>query len=383
MAGGGAERQLTYVSQGLTQRGWDVHVAITATGTNMNRLQSSGAEIHYLPRHAVSVLPQLTKLTRRLRPDIVMTWLPKMDILGGIAGQLAGVPWVFKMEFPNKRRSMKQLIMAIVPRTALNSALETRDWLRLLTLPQQSFDPGRLRAADTLPLAEIFGDKDIAVAWEKDHGVIKNLYGDEDKFGGVNPGDRRALYYLIMALNPQNVLEVGTHIGASTHHIARALKRLNQNGRITSVDIVDVNHPERGAWKQLGLPKSPRDFARELECLDHIDFHTGACLDLMRTSRQRYDLIFLDGDHRARAVYQEVSAALSLLKTGGAILLHDYYPGAEPLYPDNETISGPFRALERIRKENPAIGVLPLGDLPWPTKQGENVTSLALVAQSL
>jgi glycosyltransferase involved in cell wall biosynthesis len=94
MAGGGTERQLTYVSQGLTQRGWDVHVAITATGPNMNRLQSSGAEIQYLPRHAVSVLPQLTKLTRRLRPDIVMTWLPRMDVLGGIAGQLAGVPWV-------------------------------------------------------------------------------------------------------------------------------------------------------------------------------------------------------------------------------------------------------------------------------------------------
>ena len=48
------------------------------------------------------------------------------------------------------------------------------------------------------------------------------------KWGGVNPGDRQAVYYLIMALKPQNVLEVGTHIGASMPHIARALKRLNQ-----------------------------------------------------------------------------------------------------------------------------------------------------------
>jgi glycosyltransferase involved in cell wall biosynthesis len=94
MKGGGAERQLTYLSQGLVQRGWDVHVAITVAGTNMNRLQSSGAEIHYLSRHPVLLLPQLTKLTRRLQPDIVMTWLPKMDVLGGIAGRLAGVPWV-------------------------------------------------------------------------------------------------------------------------------------------------------------------------------------------------------------------------------------------------------------------------------------------------
>jgi predicted O-methyltransferase YrrM len=278
---------------------------------------------------------------------------------------------------------MKQLIKAIVPRPVLNRALETKDWLRLVTLPQQSFDSDNLRAADTLPLADIFGNKDIATAWEKDHKVINYLYGDEDKMEGVNPGDRRALYYLVMALKPQNVLEVGTHIGASTLHIARALKCLNQSGRMTSVDIVDVNHPERGAWKQGGLPMSPRDFARQLECLDHIDFHTGDCLDLMRTTRQRYDFIFLDGYHGARAVYLEVSAALSLLNSGGVILLHDYYPGAKPLYPDKVTISGPFHALERIRKENPAVGVLPLGDLPWPTKQGEKATSLALVARPL
>lgn len=276
---------------------------------------------------------------------------------------------------------MKQLIKAIVPQSVLNRAIDTKDWLGLVTLPKQSFDSGNLRATDTLPLADIFRDKDIALAWEKDHGIIKNLYGDEDNMEGVNPGDRRALYYLIMALKPQNVLEVGTHIGASTLHIALALKRLNRHGKMTSADIVDVNHPERGAWKQLGLPKSPREFARQLECSDHIDFYTGACLNLMRMTKQRYDFIFLDGDHRARAVYQEVSTALSLLKTGGVILLHDYYPGAKSLYPDNATIVGPFHALERARKENPAIIALPLGDLPWPTKQGKNVTSLALVAR--
>jgi predicted O-methyltransferase YrrM len=277
---------------------------------------------------------------------------------------------------------VKRLIKAIIPRAVLNRAVATRDRLRLVAHPRQSFDASSLRAADALPLAEIFGHKEIAAVWEKDHGAIKNLYGDENKGGGVNPGDRGALYYLIMALKPQNVLEVGTHIGASTLHIARALKRLNRNGSITTVDIVDVNDSEQGAWKQLGLSKSPKDFALELECLEQIDFRTGASLDFMHTTHQRYDFIFLDGDHSARAVYREVSAALPLLERGGVILLHDYYPGAKSLYPDNATIGGPFHALERIRKENRAISVLPLGDLPWPTKQGKNVTSLALVAQA-
>ncbi|HXY09594.1 MAG TPA: class I SAM-dependent methyltransferase [Terriglobales bacterium] len=278
---------------------------------------------------------------------------------------------------------VKQTIKVIVPQRILDWVRATRDLLGLAALPKGRLDSHNLRTTESFSLADIFMSKDIAAAWEKDHAAIKGLYGDEDKMEGVNPGDRRALYYLIMALNPQNVLEVGTHIGASTLHIASALKRLNQNGRMTSVDIVDVNHPEKGAWKELGLVKSPREFARQLECVGRIDFHTGPCLDLMRRTRQRYDFIFLDGNHSARAVYQEVSAALSLLTPGGVILLHDYWPEGNALYPDDALILGPFYALERIRKENVTIDVLPLGGLPWPTKKGKNVTSLALVAQPL
>jgi hypothetical protein len=37
--------------------------------------------------------------------------------------------------------------------------------------------------------------------------------------------------------------------------------------------------------------------------------------------------------------------------------------------------------MQRIRRECPAITVVPLGELPWPTKQGMNVTSLAVVAR--
>lgn len=279
-------------------------------------------------------------------------------------------------------RGVKQLIKAVVPRPFLHTAVEARDWLGLTTLPRRSFDCANLREADTLPMGEVFGNKDIAAAWEQDYNKIEHLYGHEDKLEGVNPGDRRALYYLILALKPDNVLEVGTHIGASTLHIARALKRLNQNGRMTTVDIVDVNDPECGAWKKLGLPKSPKEFARELECLDLIDFHTAASVDLMRRTSQRYDFVFLDGDHSARTVYQEMSAALFLLRNRGVILLHDYYPGVKALYPHGATIGGPYHALERIRKEDPAIEVLPLGDLPWLTKQGKRATSLALVART-
>ena len=80
---------------------------------------------------------------------------------------------------------MKQLIKAIVPRTVLSSAIETRDWLRLVALPRQSFHSSKLCSAQALPLADIFGNQDIGriARGEKDHRAIKNLYGDEDMEG--------------------------------------------------------------------------------------------------------------------------------------------------------------------------------------------------------
>jgi hypothetical protein len=69
------------------------------------------------------------------------------------------------------------------------------------------------------------------------------------------------------------------------------------------------------------------------------------------------------------------------LNDGGVILLHDYYPKGRALFPDGNVISGPYRALERVIKENPKIEVKPLGALPWETKLGSHMTSLALVTR--
>jgi predicted O-methyltransferase YrrM len=142
-----------------------------------------------------------------------------------------------------------------------------------------------------------------------------------------------------------------------------------------------VNDPLQGVWKQLGLSRSPKDFAEQLQCVDRITFHEGSSLEFMRTTRQRFDLIFLDGDHRADTVYKEVSSAFPLLSTNGVLLLHDYYPGGKPLFPNSGVVAGPFYALKRIKRENPAIKVLGLGALPWPTKEGTTITSLALVTR--
>ena len=110
-------------------------------------------------------------------------------------------------------------------------------------------------------------------------------------------------------------------------------------------------------------------------------FVTSPARDFLENTRARFDLIFLDGSHASSDVYREVCAALRVLNANGVILLHDYYPEGKPLFPDGRVIGGPYRAMVRVRKENPEIEIVPLGNLPWPTKQGSSATTLAFVAR--
>ena len=110
-----------------------------------------------------------------------------------------------------------------------------------------------------------------------------------------------------------------------------------------------------------------------------IEFITDTSLDYFARCDNKFDFIFLDGDHAANTVYKEVPAALTLLNEGGMILLHDYFPNLKPLWSNGSVIPGPFLATEYLKVQGANIVVMPLGLLPWPTKVQSNITSLALL----
>ena len=97
LGGGGAERQIAYLAQGLQARGCDVHVAIDSGGPNLERLVATGATVHWIRtagNYDPMLLPRLVRLIRGLRPDIVQTWLTRMDVAGGAAALLTGSRWI-------------------------------------------------------------------------------------------------------------------------------------------------------------------------------------------------------------------------------------------------------------------------------------------------
>ncbi|HSX22516.1 MAG TPA: class I SAM-dependent methyltransferase [Gaiellaceae bacterium] len=245
-------------------------------------------------------------------------------------------------------------------------------------------DLTNLRPASRLDVSALLRDPQIAAAWgslEQELGAFELPDGS----GGVNPGDRRAIFYVVVYLRARAVLEIGTHVGASTIHAAAALGLVEHVGegstRLDTVDVVDVNDSQGKPWRSYGSALSPREMIDRLG-LDHVArFVVQPSAEYLAACRDRYDLIFLDGDHTEDAVYSEIAAATSLLKPAGVILLHDYFPGARPLWSNGVVCPGPVRAVERHQREGAALRVLPFGALPWPTKCSSNVTSLAVLVK--
>jgi predicted O-methyltransferase YrrM len=224
----------------------------------------------------------------------------------------------------------------------------------------------------------------VNAEWPKVNASLDRIVRiEEGKTGGVNPGDRRALYFLVRALCPRRVLEIGTHVGASTIHIAAALKK---NGAVPgesvfiTVDVQDIEAPD-AYWRRAGLPRSPRDSLVQLGAADGVQFVTMPALRYFDQVDKPFDLVFLDGDHSAAAVYQEISCALAQLRDGGTVVIHDYFPRQRPLWKDGAMLAGPSLAVERCQRDGSCIVVRPLRALPWPTKLGSNVTSLALLTR--
>jgi predicted O-methyltransferase YrrM len=261
-----------------------------------------------------------------------------------------------------------------------------RELEELLSVPSLYCNAESLVSSSEVDLDEIFSCGELENAW---NAISPELQRFEipDGTGGVNPGDRRAIFYLMSYFKPRSVLEIGTHIGASIVNTAAALDRLHKIENqecpsVVTVDISDVNDPVSKPWLQHGTRASPTEMIEAMGCDYFVEFVTKASLNYMARCERRFDFIFLDGDHAASTVYQEIPAALELLESGGQILLHDYFPQSAPLWSDGAVIPGPFLATQRLITEGVPLKVLPLGKLPWSTKLKSNITSLALLVRN-
>lgn len=274
---------------------------------------------------------------------------------------------------------VKQVVRAIVGRFA--GVLRWNEARSLARIARQECRADRLGAFSQTWCEETFSDPSFAEDWSVDDERLATL-GIPDMTGGVNKGDRRALYYLVRKLKPLRILEIGTHIGSSTVALALAAKRNRVDGiptEIVTADIRDVNDPLRRPWEAYGSPSSPRDLVAALGCESFVRFDVGPSVEILARKDESFGLVFLDGSHAASVVYSEVPRALDRLEPAGVIVLHDFFPGGRPLWKGLRPVPGPDLAISRFCAEGANFSALPLGNLPWPTKAGTNTTSLAIL----
>lgn len=281
--------------------------------------------------------------------------------------------------------SLRKILGKTLPKPIKNILIgktKTQQIKALKSLGHINCDTSNLLFENNVQLENIFSSPEANASWNESNKEISK-FGIPDFTGGINPGDRRAIFYLMRYFKPKKVLEIGTHIGASTVNIASALKINQQEDNSTSllrtVDIRDVNSTVEKPWLEYGTTQSPLEMIKDIKCDSFVKFITNTSFNFLKDNDDKFDLIFLDGDHSAETVYKEIPLALQHLNKDGVILLHDYFPNNKPLWSNNAIIHGPCLASQRHIENGADIFIKPLGDLPWPTKLGSNATSLALL----
>lgn len=139
LLGGGAERQLGYVVEGLQRRGVEVHVALLREGPNADRVRRAGAALHLLPHPRawdLRAVARIAALARSLRVDVLQTWLTRMDLWGGLASRAAGVPWVLSERSsqgamtPAPADRARYALGRLAAAVAANNATAAAEWRR-------------------------------------------------------------------------------------------------------------------------------------------------------------------------------------------------------------------------------------------------------------
>lgn len=205
------------------------------------------------------------------------------------------------------------------------------------------------------------------------------------------PEQGKLLRNLVLDNSPENIVEIGCFIGASTIWMASALQQLGGNRFIHSIDLfADIMPPHGQPYRYL---RDPLEYAQSCAAsaqLSHlIEFHQMDSKEMGtrygELINKPIDLLFIDGDHSIEGCLSDFILFYPYVAAGGYIVLHDIYPeycGCDgPRYVIDKFIknSTNFEVLEvNVGSSNYGMAVVrKLGTQPIWNKPQQWATSLA------
>lgn len=162
------------------------------------------------------------------------------------------------------------------------------------------------------------------------------LYGRPASWpASIAPEVGLLIHALVVNMRPRTVIETGTCLGASTMWIAAALAA-STGGVVHTFDTFE--DPEDARLRRAPLfrdrLKKVRGRFRRAGLSDHIRVHVGPSGPGVRGMHGAFlagggvQLAFIDADHTARGVAEDLAAVEPVLRLGGYLMLHDVFPEA-------------------------------------------------------
>lgn len=164
--------------------------------------------------------------------------------------------------------------------------------------------------------------------------VLQGLYGRPASWpASISPEGGSFLYWLVRNVQPSQVVEIGTCVGASTIWMGAALKA-GAGGIIHTFDDFQMPTDPRLATAKLFQDRRATVEARIIAAGlgEHVRFYVGdskvqvpAAHALLRAAGG-VQLAFIDGDHSFEGVLRDLLAVEPVLAAGGYVILHDVFP---------------------------------------------------------
>ena len=177
------------------------------------------------------------------------------------------------------------------------------------------------------PLATL--DQTLGILCEPFLGTLRSMYRGDLQHGSdgglhildantrISPEQGMWIYQLCRDLKPQSTVEVGMAYGFSTMYFLAAIQA-NGLGSHLAVDPFQEEH-----WHGIGL-----EHARLLSLPGSFRFvHETSVRALTHCASQnlRFDVIFIDGNHRFDDVLVDFTLAAQVCRTAGHIILDDMW----------------------------------------------------------
>jgi predicted O-methyltransferase YrrM len=125
-----------------------------------------------------------------------------------------------------------------------------------------------------------------------------------------------------LAIDKKNALEIGSYIGKSSVAIAmNAKKLLCIDPFDCTPDKIDING--NLIRKNEGITILDA-FLKNIEGYDNIKYIIGTSDKVIPKLTEKFDYIFIDGDHSFEGVYSDIKLCWPVLEINGIIAFHDY-----------------------------------------------------------